>query len=141
MLRLLGIRSDLEYYACEDEFDYEAVTEGKRRRWTATAKLNRTIEDVVFDPEILEDMRRDHAYNKDDGIEKEDDLSVEAVDFKMGEDYFMDSQSISCVEETVTEDNTDARMFEGTQHQQVENKFKVMNILVYKIHIEMRLYV
>ena len=98
MLEALGIQSHLEYHACEDHFDTEAMSNGKRRRWANNARLNATIEDIQVDRNIIENMKSDHAYSK----ELEEEVCIlDAKDLNMGKDFFCDSQSISCLEEVI----------------------------------------
>ena len=101
MLKALGVKTDLEYYACEDHFDPEATSHGKRRRWANNAKLNVNIENMVVDKNAVKGLAEDHTYARDSSKESECDSNLNAIDLKMGEDYFTDSQSITCVEETV----------------------------------------
>ena len=118
MLTGIGIKSDLEYYACEEHFEVEAIRKGKRRRWAQDARLNVTIEDIKVDPKINENVKCDHNYSKHLEIDDQD-YSECAIDLNMGKDYFCDSQSISCREE-VFEENDDSENIES----QVNYAFK-----------------
>ena len=111
MLKLLGVRTGLEYYACEDHFDSEATSGGKRRRWAENAKLNVGISDVLVDEDIVKNVNNDHLYAKDGKRDDKDSTYPEALDLKMGEDYFIDSQSLSCKKEIIE----DECMIDGSQ--------------------------
>ena len=100
MLQSLGIKPNLEYYACEDHFESEAMSNGKRRRWASDARLNATIEDIKVDRAVIESMKSEHSYAKANMTE-ECDCSLEAKDLNMGKESFCDSQTITCLEEIV----------------------------------------
>ena len=102
MLAILGIKAGLDYYACEDHFESEATSLGKQRWWAENAKLNVTIEDITVKKAVLDTISFDHKYAKENSHEQED--FEDAVDLKMGTDFFLESQSISCLEETVRND-------------------------------------
>ena len=102
MLKGIGLKSELEYFACEDHFEVEAIRNGKRRRWAQDAKLNVTIEDIKVDPKIQENVKSEHNYCKDSDLD-EQDYGEDAVDLNMGKEYFSDSQSLSCREEVFGE--------------------------------------
>jgi hypothetical protein len=100
MLELLGIKKDTTYYVCNCSYESEAVSLGKRRRWTEDAKLNIGISDIV-DESVKANIERDHAYGRDSD---EEDSSKDAVDLKMGTDQFFDSGSLTFKEETIEEE-------------------------------------
>ena len=104
MLETLSLKPSLDYYACEDHFEIEAYTSGKRRRWVADAQLNVTAEDIVINKLVRESIASDHSYSKDFAME-EKDHSLDALDLKMGEDFFHDSQKISLREEVLEDNN------------------------------------
>ena len=100
MLQTLSLRQDLSYYACEDHFEVEAYSRGKRHHWVEDAQLNVTAEDIVIDRLITEAIQSDHRYARD--CETEDiDYSEDALDLDMGSDFFNDSQTISLREEVI----------------------------------------
>ena len=102
MLKVLGLKTDVDYHICENHFDViESTSFGKKRRWVHDAKIDVTIEDLRIDTNAVTNLRQDHPYSKDNDIEED---YPEAVDLNMGEDYFVDSQTISCKEETVQDD-------------------------------------
>ena len=72
MLKFIGIKSELDYHACEDHFDCEAIVNGKRRRWAQDARLKVTIEDIHVDPLMKENLKSDHNYNKEYVIDEND---------------------------------------------------------------------
>ena len=108
MLRQLGVKAEADFYACEDHFDSEAITGGKRRRWALGAKLNVSTSDLELDQDALAGLSADHQYSRTTSVEQEEDVSQEAVSLGMGEEFFTDSQSITCREETlIDEENSD----------------------------------
>ena len=104
MLKQLGIKVDVEYYACEDHFENEAITGGKRRRWAEGAKLNVNTSDIELNQDALDGASADHVYARSNQQEIEEDMSQEAVSLKMGEEFFLESQSLTCREETLLDD-------------------------------------
>ena len=118
MLESLRIRSDVDYYACEEHFEIDAYSKGKRRRWTENAELNVGISDIMIDDKVKIGMTNDHPYAKEAHLEAEDDL-YEAVDLNMGKDFFVDMQSLACKEETVTHPDQDEEMEEESSCSQV----------------------
>ena len=106
MLLALKIKPNLEYYACEDHFEVEAISRGKRRRWASDASLNVTIKDIHIDKLVKESVESDHSYSK--GVESEEkENSLEAFDLNLGKDFFCDSQTISYQEEEVGNEEND----------------------------------
>ena len=107
MLRQLGVREGLEYWACEAEFDPEALFLGKRRRWADGASLNVGPSDIVRNEEALEGLVADHKYARpgEDEEDEDEDFSQDAVDLRVGQDTFMDSQSLDYREETVGDED------------------------------------
>ena len=107
MLRQLGVREELEYWACEAEFDPEAVVLGKRRRWAVGASLNVGPGDIVKNKEALESLATDHQYAMvgEDLEDEDEDFSQDAVDLRVGQDTFLDSQSMDYREETVGDED------------------------------------
>ena len=63
MLKQLGIRKGLDYYACSDHWEDHAVKDGKRKRWSDTAELNDNT-DVIIDKDNVQNIKCDHAYNR-----------------------------------------------------------------------------
>ena len=113
MLRGLRLDTTGDYYACEEHFDSEAISHGKRRRWAQMAKLNVSVEDVEVDEDIVRNIVSDHGYSK--CYEYNEEEYIEPVDLNMGTDFFLDSNSISCVEETVASNTSESVMEESSQ--------------------------
>ena len=60
-----------------------------------------TVDNIVVDENAVKNLSEDHPYARDSSKEPEVDAYTDAIDLNMGKDYFTDSQSISCKEETV----------------------------------------
>jgi hypothetical protein len=98
MLSRLGLKQNTVYYACSEEWELNAVKEGKRRRWTADAQLKVDTEDLDS-LKYQKNIEADHTYTTD---EPEEGEKVESV--KMGQDFFMDTDELTLKEETVEDE-------------------------------------
>lgn len=109
-LKQLNLKSDAQYWACEDHFHSDSVQEGKRRRWSQDAQLNLEPSDVKVNQDAVDSLKSDHIYSKVDAVEEcsglEPDYSSEAENLALGTDFFLDSQSVLCREETIQDEDT-----------------------------------
>ena len=74
------------------------------------ASRKKKVIGVDVNQDAVDSLKSDHIYSKVDAVEKcsglEPDYSSEAENLALGTDFFLDSQSVLCREETIQDEDT-----------------------------------